>query len=248
MSDILIKNLRFAYTNTVNHRAGNIIENMSLCIEKGKTVGIIGANGAGKSTLFRIMTGLLPDYEGEVKICGLDVCKKNMVNVRKKLGYVFQESDNQLFMANVKDNLAFGPRNYGKGKEETEYLVKEVLQSVGIEELYDRQVSRLSGGEKKLVSIAAILAMEPEIVLMDEPSICLDPKNRRRLIHVLNHIPKTKLIASHDLDLILDTCERTILISDGKTVKDGLTKEILSDKVLLEENNLELPLCMQGFV
>lgn len=245
MNDIWVKNLRFAYKGYETDGNIKALNEISFCVNKGETVGIIGANGAGKTTLFRLMTGLLTDYEGELQICGLDVCRKNLSRIRECLGYVFQESDNQLFMTMVLENAAFGPRNYGKSREEAERMAEEALRAVGIEDLKNRPVSRISGGEKKMASIASVLAMEPEIVLMDEPSVSLDPKNRRRLIQVLNSIHKTKIIASHDLDLILETCKRTILISEGRVIRDGLSKEVLMDKELLEEHDMELPLCMQ---
>ena len=171
--------------------------------------------------------------------------KKNLTDIRAKIGYVFQDSESQLFLSTVYEDVAFGPRNYGYREEEVNRRVMDALRKVHLEELKDRHIYRMSGGQKKLASIATILSMEPEVMLLDEPSIALDPRNRRTLIHILNEMKETKIIASHDLDMIWDTCERTILLSEGKVIKDGKTAEILSDRKLLEENGLELPLSMQ---
>ena len=168
--------------------------------------------------------------------------KENLNHIREHIGYVFQDSDNQLFMTTVEEDVAFGPRNYGLSEDEVEHRVQEALRLVHIEDLRDKHIYKLSGGEKKLASIATILALEPDIVLMDEPSVALDPRNRRHLIHLLNEMEPMKLIASHDLDFILDTCERTVLMWQGNIVADGPTEQILSDKELLESHGLELPL------
>ena len=140
------------------------------------------------------------------------------------------------------DDVAFAPRNYGMSEAEVNEKTMEALKVVHIEQLKDKQIYKLSGGEKKLASIATILSTEPDVILMDEPSVALDPKNRRNLINILNRLNQAKIIASHDLNMIMDTCERTILLSDGKIIKDGNTKEILLDKELMEESGLELPL------
>lgn len=234
---ISISNVSFGYDKTEN-----ILNDISLEAEEKESIGIIGANGVGKSTLLKILVGLYTEFEGSINVAGIPVEKKTLQVVREKIGYVFQDSDSQLFMSTVYEDVAFAPRNYGLSEQETKEKVMQALKSVHIEHLRDRQIYKLSGGEKKLASIATILSMTPEIILMDEPSIALDPKNRRNLIHVLNQLEQLKLIASHDLDLILDTCDRTILINHGKIIKDGRTKEILTDKKLLEDNGLELPL------
>ena len=148
-------------------------------------------------------------------------------------------------MPTVYEDVAFAPRNYGFSKEEVNERTVEALKSIGIEELQDRQIYRLSGGEKKLASIATVLSMKPDILIFDEPTITLDPKNRRRFINVLNSLKETKIVTSHDLDLIYDTCDRTILIADGKIIFDGDTKTVLQNKEVLENNGLELPLSLQ---
>lgn len=222
-----------------------VLSDISFHLKAGETVGLIGANGAGKSTLLKILAGLLTDYKGQAKIDGMDVNKKNLASVRKKTGYVFQDSESQLFLSTVYEDVAFGPRNYGYSGEEVEKKVMSALKQVNIEELKDRPIYRMSGGQKKLAAIATILSMEPEIILFDEPSVGLDPKNRRNLINIINQIGGLKIIASHDLDMIFDTCEKTILIEKGKLIYEGETAKILTDQKLLEESGLELPLSMQ---
>lgn len=240
MQNIEVNHLTFSYG-----KGKEVLSDISFTASSRESVGIIGANGVGKSTLLKLLVGLLLDDKGKIAVNGLKVTKENLPQIREKIGYVFQDADSQLFMATVYDDVAFGPRNYGYSETEVERRVTEALRRVHIEEMKDRQIYRLSGGQKKLASIATILAMEPNIILLDEPSIALDPKNRRNLIGILNSINSVKVIASHDLDMILDTCERTILIADGKIAKDGRTEEILTDRVLLETNGLELPLCLQ---
>lgn len=222
-----------------------VLSDISFDLKAGETIGLIGANGAGKSTLLKILAGLLTDYKGQAKIDGLDVNKKNLAAVRKKTGYVFQDSESQLFLSTVYEDVAFGPRNYGCVGEELEEKVMWALRQVHIEELKDRPIYRMSGGQKKLAAIATILSMEPEVILFDEPSVGLDPKNRRNLINIINGISGLKIIASHDLDMIFDTCNRTILIEKGKLICEGETAKILTDQRLLEKSGLELPLSMQ---
>jgi len=235
---IEIENLRFRYG------MGNyVLNDISLSVKTGETVGIIGANGAGKSTFLKILVGLLPDYEGSILVDSLSLRKENYAEIRRMLGYVFQDSDSQLFMNTVWEDVSFGPRNYGFSERETEERVREALRQTNIEALSKRHIYRLSGGEKKLAAIAGILAIQGSgAVLMDEPSVSLDPANRENLIRIIRGLPCTKLLASHDLDFIYDTCGRTILLSGGKIVFDGATEEILKNKELLERHGLRLPL------
>ena len=240
---ISVENVNFSY-----EKSHSILKNITFTAKEHDCIGLIGANGVGKSTLLKLMVGLNLGYEGNICIDGIPVVKRNLSAIRQKIGYVFQDADSQLFMSHVYEELAFAPRNYGLSESEVEERVQKALQMVHIEHLKDKQIYKMSGGEKKLVSIATILAMMPDVILMDEPSVTLDPKNRRNLIHILNGFRQLKMIASHDLDMILDTCSRVILMSDGEIIRDGDAKEILSDRELLEAHGLELPFCMQGAI
>lgn len=234
------KNISCSYSGDVK-----TLNNISFLVKKGERVGLIGANGAGKSTLFKALVGLIPS-EGDILVKDNKLSKSTLTEIRKTIGYVIQHSDNQMFMPTVIDDMIFGPINYGIPKKDAIVKAEEMLANLGISYLRDKYNHKISAGEKKMASIATILMMEPEVLLLDEPSASLDPKNRRMLINTLNRIDITKIIASHDLDLILDTCDRVILIRDGQIVSDGKVDDILTDKILLEANNLELPFCIQG--
>ncbi len=223
-----------------------VLDNLSFHIRKGETVGLIGANGAGKSTIMKLMLGLLP-AQGEILVDGMPVTKQNLSVIRQKIGFVLQDSDNQMFMPTVYEDMIFGPRNYGLTREEADARVDRVLKELGLESLKHRHNHKISGGEKRMAAIATILAMEPEMIVMDEPSTALDPVNRRRVISTINSRKETKLIASHDLDMILDTCQRVILLNHGRIVADGEAETLLRDQALLEANRMELPFCLQGW-
>lgn len=236
---IKFENVSFQYEKGIP-----VIKNLSFSMEAGENVGLIGANGAGKSTIMKILLGLLP-YEGNVMVDSIPVVKKNYPEIRRKLGFVLQDSDNQMFMPTVYEDMMFAPMNYGLSREEAEKRVDHILEKLGLMELKHRYNHKISGGEKRMAAIATILAMEPEVILMDEPSTALDPMNRRTLIHTINQLPQAKIIASHDLDMILETCSRVILLNHGEIVADGETKEILTNQELLEANRMELPFCLQ---
>ena len=235
------RNVSFSYEPGIP-----VIDNLSFHIRKGETVGLIGANGAGKSTIMKLMLGLLP-AQGEILVDGMPVTKQNLSVIRQKIGFVLQDSDNQMFMPTVYEDMIFGPRNYGLTREEADARVDRVLKELGLESLKHRHNHKISGGEKRMAAIATILAMEPEMIVMDEPSTALDPVNRRRVISTINSRKETKLIASHDLDMILDTCQRVILLNHGRIVADGEAETILRDQALLEANRMELPFCLQGW-
>ncbi len=234
---ITINHMSFGYDGS-----RKIFENFSLKVNPGERVGIVGENGVGKSTLLRLIAGLNIDFSGDILINDIGVSKKTLKDIRKDMGYVFQDADNQLFMSTVYEDVAFAPRNYGMRGSALDACVKQALAKVGIEELFDRPVYHLSGGEKKLASIAGVLAMEPGIIMFDEPGVALDPRNRMNLINILNELSQTILITSHDMDFILDTCDRTILLYKGSIIKDGKSKDILFDKKVLEDCGLMLPL------
>lgn len=223
-----------------------VLQDLSFHIREGEQVGLIGANGAGKSTLMKAVLGLVYPQQGRILADGIPVEPANLAQIRKSLGYVLQDSDQQMFMPTVLDDMIFGPVNYGLAKAEAVKKAEETLASLHIEHLKDRYNHRISGGEKRMAAIATILTMEPKVMLMDEPSSSLDPRNRRNLIRALKTIPVTKLIAAHDLDLILDTCTRVLLLSGGRIAADGPAEEILRDRKLLEDNGLKLPLSIGG--
>ncbi len=235
-----IEHLSFAY-----EKEEPVLSDINLMAHDGESIGIIGANGIGKSTLMKLLVGLYLDYEGVLEIAGHPVDKKNLNHVREHIGYVFQDSDSQLFLSTVEDDVAFGPQNYGLSDDEVEKRVVDALEKVHITELRKKHTYKLSGGEKKLASIATILAMNPDIIIMDEPEAALDPRNRKNLIRIINEINSLKLITSHDLDFIMDTCERTILLDEGRIIADGRSTEILQNESLLTEHGLELPLRLQ---
>lgn len=233
--------IRFENVSCEYEKGQRVLEGLNLTIEDGQSLGLIGANGAGKSTILKTLLGLLP-YEGSIYVDDLVVNGKNIVDIRKKLGFVLQNSDNQMFMPTVFEDMIFGQINYGASRQDAERKVDEVLGELDIEYLKHRYNHKLSGGEKRMAAIATILAMEPSVVLMDEPSSALDPFNRRKIINTINAMDSTKVITSHDLDLIYDTCERVVLIYNGQIVADADKDAILKDKALLEANKMELPL------
>ena len=237
---IEFKNVGFAY-----EKDRKVIDGVSFRIEDGEAVGLIGANGAGKSTLMKLLLGLLQG-EGEILVDGIPAVKQNLSKIRGKLGFVLQNSDNQMFMPTVYEDMIFAPLNYGLSREETDRRVDEVLGELGLEDLKYRYNHKISGGEKRMAAIATILAMRPDAILMDEPTSALDPYNRRIVINSIIKLPQTKLITSHDLDMIMDTCSRVILLSGGRIAADGAASEILRDKALLEANRMELPLGLSG--
>ncbi len=229
-----IQHLQFQY----NEHSPMIFEDLNLTIHKAETVGIVGCNGVGKSTLLKLLTGL--EMAKGITMFGLEMNEKNKNEIRKQLGYVFQDSQSQLFMNTVYEDVAFGPLNYGL--ENVDARVDRALDLVHMKHKRDARVYQLSGGEMKLASIATILPMEPKLLLLDEPTVGLDPRNRRQIIRVLNELKYTKVVTSHDLDFIYDTCQRTIVLGKDGIVADGKSHEILTNQKLLEDNGLELPL------
>jgi len=231
-----LKHVSFAY-----EPGKEVVRDLSFRLEDGESVGLIGANGAGKSTVMKLLLGLVQG-EGEITVDGILLEKKSLAEIRRKIGFVLQNSDDQMFMPTVYDDMMFAPLNYGMTREEAEKKVDAVLSRLELGALKNRYNHKLSGGEKKMAAVATILAMEPEAVLMDEPTSGLDPYNRRLIIRTVCGMKETKLIASHDLDMILESCSRVILLSEGRIAADGKAEEILRDRALLEANHLELPL------
>lgn len=222
------------------------IRDVSFSIAAGESVGIIGANGAGKSTMLLHLVACLLPTSGTLSIGGLLSQPSNITAIRQRVGLVFQNPDDQLFMPTVQSDVAFGPRNQGRNEDEVTLRVTEALTAVGELHLLQRPPYRLSGGEKRAVSIATVLAMRPDILVLDEPSAGLDPSARRKLIRLLAGLDHTRIVASHDLDLVLDVCQRVILMRSGQVVADGPAREILRNGQLLEQCGLELPLALQA--
>lgn len=221
------------------------VQGISFRIQHGESVAIVGANGAGKSTLLLHLNGYLTPSAGRVRIGDFPLTKATVHEVRRTVGMVFQDPDDQLFMPTVQDDVAFGPLNLGLPPDEVERRVTDALTRVEALHLRNRPPYRLSGGEKRIVAIASVLSMTPDILVMDEPTTGLDPHARRRLIELLRSFQHTKIVATHDLDLVLDLCHRTIVIHHGTVMADGPTVEIFRDQALLERSHLERPLRLQ---
>ena len=214
------------------------INNLSLNVKSGEKLALIGANGAGKSTLMLAIEGIL-DSTGEIKIDDLVVNSKNIVKVRQQVGMLFQNPDDQLFMATIYDDIAFGPRNAGLDEESVKYRVEDRLKLLNIEHLKNKTALKLSGGEKRMAALATVLAMKPSVMLLDEPTAFLDPKARRNLINVLNSLPHTMLIATHDLTFAKEVCREAVVIKDGNFFAKGNCDEILFNQELMDEGGIE---------
>lgn len=222
------------------------LRNLSFTIHHGESVAFIGANGAGKSTLLRHLNGSLAPSAGQVRIGDFPLTKESIFDVRRTVGMVFQEPDDQLFMPTVWDDVAFGPQNLGIRGEELQKRVAWALGSVSALHLSSKPPYRLSSGEKKRVAIATVLAMEPSILVMDEPTAGLDPFARRGIMRLLQEFSHTRIITTHDLDMVADICSRVIVMHEGEIRADGAPGEIFMDRELLESCRLEQPLFMQA--
>jgi cobalt/nickel transport system ATP-binding protein len=232
-------------TQRLSHRyaSGRIaLEDVTFAVEPGTCAALVGPNGAGKTTLFLRLCGVLAGKPGQASVNGLDPA---IPEHRKKLpevvGVVFQNPDDQLFSPTVEEDVAFGPLNMGATVGDAKARVAEALSAVGLADAGARVPFQLSGGEKRRAALAGVLAMRPSVLLLDEPSMFLDPRGRRELIGTIRTLPGTKLIATHDLDLVLDTCPRTLVLDGGKLAADGSTETILADAELMEKHGLEVP-------
>jgi cobalt/nickel transport system ATP-binding protein len=218
------------------------LDHVSFEVVPGESIGLVGPNGAGKTTLFLCLSGVLRIHTGAVQLAGLDPADPVQRRaLPAKTGIVFQNSDDQLFNATVFDDVAFGPLTLGCGPQEVKERVAEALTRVGLIGFDQRVPFHLSGGEKRRVALAGVLAMRPEILLLDEPSMYLDPRGRRELIRLINGLTVTKMIAAHDLELVRETCRRVLLLDGGRLIKDGPTRDILTDAQLMEAHGLEVP-------
>ena len=222
------------------------LQKISFSLVPGESVALIGGNGAGKSTMLSLLLGIVFPTEGTVSISGLELNRKTATAARRRIGMVFQNPDDQLFMPTVYDDVAFGPLNMGFSQEQTAKRVTEALEKVGALHLQRRSSQRLSVGEKRAVAIASVLSMTPEILLLDEPTAGLDPWSRRQLIVLLRQFTQTMIIATHDLDFVQDVCQRAIVLQRGWIIADGPAEHILRDRELLESCRLELPLRLQA--
>ncbi|MER5738730.1 MULTISPECIES: ABC transporter ATP-binding protein [unclassified Streptomyces] len=235
-----VSGLAYAYPD--GHQA---LFGVNLTIGRGERVALLGPNGAGKTTLVLHLNGILAAGAGGVTVAGLPVGKKHMAEIRRKVGIVFQDPDDQLFMPTVREDVAFGPAAAGLRGAELDAVVEKALARVGMAEYADRPPHHLSFGQRRRVAVATVLATEPEILVLDEPSSNLDPASRRELADVLRALDVTVLMVTHDLPYALELCPRSLVLSEGVIAADGPTREILSDEELMARHRLELPF---GFV
>jgi cobalt/nickel transport system ATP-binding protein len=236
---ISIENLTYTYPDGTEALCG-----INLSIRASERVALVGANGSGKSTLLLHFNGILLPQTGSIVVGEHAVEPNNLLQIRNFVGVVFQNPDDQLFMPTVWEDVTFGPMNQGVRGETLNHRCCHCMHAVGLEPAYygPRNASNLSGGEKKRVAIAGVLAMQPQVLVFDEPTAQLDPRSRRQFIHLLRTLPLTQVIATHDLDMALELCSRTVVLSQGQIVRDGPTAEVLGDHYFLEQHHLEAPL------
>lgn len=231
-----VRGLAYAYPD--GHQA---LYGVNLHVHQGERVALLGPNGAGKTTLVLHLNGILTAGAGTVAVSGLSVSKDTLQEIRRRVGIVFQDPDDQLFMTTVAQDVAFGPRNLGLPADEVDRRVAEALGAVGMSEVADRPPHHLSFGQKRRVAVATVLAMRPEILVLDEPSSNLDPASRRELAEIVDGLDITVLMVTHDLPYALQLCERSVVLSGGRVVADGATPEVLADEELMHTHRLELP-------
>jgi cobalt/nickel transport system ATP-binding protein len=243
MTDYAVRITRLNYTYPDGTKA---LEGIDLDVVRGERIAIVGPSGAGKSTLLLHLNGVLPD-RGAIKIMGQSLEQANLHQIRKQVGLLFQDPNDQLFCPTVFEDIAFGPLNLSVTAEEIPHRVEKALRDAGLDQSFrSRSSHHLSLGERRRVSLAAVLAMEPVILGMDEPTSNLDPRNRRHLIEVISGLEATLIIATHDLELVLDVCTRTVLMDRGKIWANGETRLLLSDAGLMEAHGLEVPLSLKA--
>ena len=230
---IEVEDLYFSYPD-----GKKALQGVDLVIQPGEKAALVGPNGAGKSTLMLHLNGIL-EGDGRVKVCGMPITKENLGQVRASVGLVFQDADDQLFSPTVFEDVAFGPLYMGLLEPEVRQRVEDALRDVGMLGYEGRISHHLSGGEKKQIAIATVLAMDPEILVLDEPTAGLDPRGRRRLINLLDELPQTMLVSTHDIPMVAELFRRVIVIDVGKIVRDGSTEEILADTSFIEEHGLK---------
>ena len=233
---LLVEDVAFAYPD--GHQA---LFGVDLRVEPGERVALLGPNGAGKTTLVLHLNGILRPGRGAISVAGLPVTKANLREIRRRVGIVFQDPDDQLFMPTVGEDVAFGPRNLGLPEAEVTARVAAALEQVGMAGYADRPPHHLSFGQRRRVAVATVLSMHPEVLVLDEPSSNLDPAGRRELAEVLESLPVTLLMVTHDLPYAMQLCERSVVLDGGVVVADGGTRELLADQPLLARHRLELP-------
>ncbi|HEY7718206.1 MAG TPA: ABC transporter ATP-binding protein [Pedococcus sp.] len=233
---LAVRDLAFAYPD--GHQA---LFGVDLTVGRGERVALLGPNGAGKTTLVLHLNGILSGGHGSVEVAGLPVVPPNLQEVRRRVGIVFQDPDDQLFMPTVREDVAFGPANLGIRGAELEARVHEALAAVGMLDFLDRPPHHLSFGQRRRVAVATVLAMEPEVLVLDEPSSNLDPASRRELADILRSLDVTVLMVTHDLPYAYELCPRAVVLSDGVVVADGPTRDVLTDDALMGAHRLELP-------
>lgn len=217
------------------------LRSVDLAVQPGERVALLGPNGAGKTTLALHLNGILTPASGTVRIGGLLVGEDDLREIRRRVGLVFQDTDDQLFMPTVREDVAFGPANLGLEGDELIARTEAALRAVGAADLDDRAPHHLSGGERRRAALATVLAMEPEVLALDEPSAALDPAGRREVIEVLRGLPQSQLVITHDLPFALELCDRGVILDDGRVVADGSLRSLLADEARLEVHRLELP-------
>ncbi len=237
MTPILeVEALAYAYPD--GHQA---LFGIDLRIDAGERVAILGPNGAGKTTLVLHLNGIHLPGHGSVRVAGTAVAKDSLKEIRRRVGLVFQDPDDQLFMPTVREDVAFGPANLGFRGADLDERVHQALAAVGMDHVAERSPHHLSFGQRRRVAVATVLAMEPDVLVLDEPSSNLDPASRRELADILQGLEQTILMVTHDLPYALELCPRSLVMNDGTIVADGKTADVLGDRALMEANRLELP-------
>ena len=227
-----------------NYHNVSALSTVSFKIERGERVGLVGPNGAGKSTLMLLLNGLLSG-QGSIKINGVLLSKKTIPQIRRQVGLVFPDAEDQLFMPTLEEDVAFGPLNMGLTAEQAREKARAALGTMGLAGLADRSSHHLSDGERRRAAIATVLSMKPDIWVLDEPGANLDPQGRKELISILQNLSGTVLLASHDLDLVVQVCQRCLLLDAGQMIAEGPTRRILADRELMEGHGLEVPLRLE---